>query len=266
MPAWTMACSRFCPSRTRPSASSLMASPVSRHSPRWMAAVMASMRRRVILRLVPPRSSHSWASSGVMVTISSWSGASRPAAGGFFLVPSAAVRLPDGDGRAPTGLCVVATPCSFRSELGAFVLQSAWRAWQWLLDCADWCSALPWRGRWPRPATGPRADVRGAGGASQPRASGADHGQSRSCRISDPRLTRASRRAGLVVNRFSKEGNAVRLSTGPLVHHQVLRVHRHRAPLSGESRTGHQPLEPLSNQEAQHLLARLVAGLVEGLV
>src|SRR2546421_11900863 len=47
-----------------------MASPVSCHSPRWMAAVIASMRRRVTLRLFPPRSSHCWASSGVMVTIS----------------------------------------------------------------------------------------------------------------------------------------------------------------------------------------------------
>ena len=31
---------------------------------------MASTRRRVSLRFVPPRSSHSWASSGVMVTVS----------------------------------------------------------------------------------------------------------------------------------------------------------------------------------------------------
>src|SRR5260370_870918 len=45
-PASTIACKRFCPSRTRPSSSSLIASPVSRHSPRWMAAVMASRRRR----------------------------------------------------------------------------------------------------------------------------------------------------------------------------------------------------------------------------
>ena len=77
MPAWTIACRRFCPSRTRPSSSSLMASPVSCHSPRWIAAVIASMRRRVTFRLFPPRSSHSWASSGVMVTISRSRSAAR---------------------------------------------------------------------------------------------------------------------------------------------------------------------------------------------
>jgi hypothetical protein len=32
-----------------------------------MAAVIASMRQRVIFRLLPPRSSHSFANSGVMV-------------------------------------------------------------------------------------------------------------------------------------------------------------------------------------------------------
>src|SRR2546423_1164213 len=46
-------------------------------------------------------------------------------------------------------------------------------------------------------ATDPRAGVRGAGGANQSRAAGTDHGQSRSCWISDPWLARASGRAGL---------------------------------------------------------------------
>ena len=53
-----------------------------------------------------------------MITISSTSGASRRGAGGFLLAPSAAVRLPDWDSRGPTGLYVVGTPCSFRSEYG----------------------------------------------------------------------------------------------------------------------------------------------------
>src|SRR6266849_3324031 len=102
-----MACSRFCPSRTRPSSSSLMASPVSRHSPRRMAAVMASMRRRVILRFVPPRSSHSWASSGVMVTISRFRSGPRVGDGGCLPLGCAWVRV--GDVRAVVGLRVVGT-------------------------------------------------------------------------------------------------------------------------------------------------------------
>src|SRR5258708_36055609 len=84
-----------------------MASPVSRHSPRWMAAVMASTRRRVILRFVPPPSSHSWASSGVMVTISRFRSGPRVGGGGCLPLASALARVRDVRGQV--GLRVVDT-------------------------------------------------------------------------------------------------------------------------------------------------------------
>src|SRR5207249_3815909 len=89
------------------SSSNLMASPVNCHSPRWIAADIDSIRRRVTLRLFPPRSSHSCASSGVMVTISR--SRSGPRAGDEACLPLARGVVRVRDVRGLVGLRVVGT-------------------------------------------------------------------------------------------------------------------------------------------------------------